>query len=369
MLLGIVLHTALFLIPLPAHVWGVQDPLASIELPYDELVDAIHGFRMPVFFMLSGFFTAMLWRRRGLRGLVAQRLKRIGAPLAAACVTVIPVSHTLLSLWSGADLYGGFDPMNPIAWLVAWLWSFWHLWFLWQLLLLVAFFALAVWSGFRFSHKIAWWGLIPLSVLPYLLMNGFGADTYTGLIPAPHVLLFHAIFFLFGAFLYQRNIVVGSRWALVLAPTLLVLFPVTRVFVYEQSESGSWTIGATAILQSAYTWLMCLGLLGLFRLIASRERFWVRYLSDASYWMYLWHLPLVLVAQVLVREWALDAHVKFALICVTVTLILLATYQLGVRYTPIGTMLNGRRVRGSKSAASPVVATPRRPERLAGSTG
>ena len=56
MLLGIVLHAALAFTP---DVWVVQDKERH-DL-FGLLVEAIHGFRMPVFFLMSGFFTAMLW--------------------------------------------------------------------------------------------------------------------------------------------------------------------------------------------------------------------------------------------------------------------------------------------------------------------
>ncbi len=89
----------------------------------------------------------------------------------------------------------------------------------------------------------------------------------------------------------------------------------------------------------------CFGLMGLFRWVAAKERFWVRYMSDASYWLYLWHLPLVIGGQMLVLSWPLNVHLKLALVCTVVVVILLVVYQLGVRYTLIGTMLNGPRTR------------------------
>ena len=78
----------------------------------------------------------------------------------------------------------------------------------------------------------------------------------------------------------------------------------------------------------------------------------VRYLSDASYWLYLTHLPLVLAAQALVRDWPLPALVKFLLISTVVTGILLFAYQTMVRYTWIGTMLNGKRTRPARAPVS-----------------
>ena len=53
MLLGIVLHAAFPFLP-----WRSSgDPDRPI---FDLLILFIHGFRMPLFFLLSGFFTAML---------------------------------------------------------------------------------------------------------------------------------------------------------------------------------------------------------------------------------------------------------------------------------------------------------------------
>ncbi len=85
MLLGIVLHVGLSFSPIP---WTVQDSQQS-EF-YSVLFSLIHGFRMPLFFMLSGFFTAMLWRKRGLASLLKHRFMRIALPLFIGCMTIIP---------------------------------------------------------------------------------------------------------------------------------------------------------------------------------------------------------------------------------------------------------------------------------------
>ena len=74
MLLGVVLHASLSFFP---GFWPVKDDTATFDGPYDEILHAIHGFRMPLFFLLSGFFTTMLWRQRG--GLVLPGGRREGA--------------------------------------------------------------------------------------------------------------------------------------------------------------------------------------------------------------------------------------------------------------------------------------------------
>ncbi|MDE0188642.1 MAG: acyltransferase family protein, partial [bacterium] len=107
-----------------------------------------------------------------------------------------------------------------------------------------------------------------------------------------------------------------------------------------------------SVLQVLYAWGMCFGLMGLFRVLLPRERRGIRYLSDSAYWVYLVHLPLVVAAQMLVFDWDLFAGVKFLLICGVVTAVSLLSYQAFVRYTPIGAMLNGKKVRTARSGAS-----------------
>ena len=59
--------------------------------------------------------------------------------------------------------------------------------------------------------------------------------------------------------------------------------------------------------------------------------------------MYLAHVPLVLAAQIAIREWPLPGIVKFLLILVAVTAVLLVTYAWCVRPTILGRILNGPR--------------------------
>ena len=101
-------------------------------------------------------------------------------------------------------------------------------------------------------------------------------------------------------------------------------------------------------LQAAYSWVAILALLGMFRVAFSRSRHWVRWLSDASFWLYLMHLPLVAISQGVVTPWPLPFYVKTVLIFVFTVAPLLVTYRYGVRYTPIGTLLNGKRTRTKK---------------------
>ena len=88
---------------------------------------------------------------------------------------------------------------------------------------------------------------------------------------------------------------------------------------------------------------MTFGSMGLFRRLLGRESRTMRYVSDSSYWLYVAHVPLIMAAQMIVQTWQLPAVVKFTVVCALVSALLLFTYQTLVRYTWLGTLLNGPR--------------------------
>jgi len=113
------------------------------------------------------------------------------------------------------------------------------------------------------------------------------------------------------------------------------------------SDALPWP--AVAVLEVTYAWVAFVAPMGLFHHFLRGERRGVRYLSDSAYWLYRAHLPLVIVAQSWIRNWDLPAAVKFVGLTTAVTVLLLISYQLFVRYTPLGTLLNGKRTRPRKA--------------------
>ena len=89
MLLGIVLHGMMSFVPLPLAVWHTQD--VARDESYLFLLHAIHGFRLQLFFVLSGFFTMMMWKKYGLKKLLSHRVKRILLPLIIFTIPLLPI--------------------------------------------------------------------------------------------------------------------------------------------------------------------------------------------------------------------------------------------------------------------------------------
>ncbi|HCB34691.1 MAG TPA: hypothetical protein DEP69_05990, partial [Acidimicrobiaceae bacterium] len=385
MLLGIVLHGALSFVK---GFWPVEDVHAEADSGYGLLVVFIHGFRMQTFFLLSGFFTALLWRRRGLASLLRQRVLRVALPLALGVVTIVP----LMNWVSGLALRDRFGPRwkelfeaGSARGLDTWLESFHHLWFLWFLLWLMAGFALVALAADRTGRAAGaagvaerqggtggatrmWLWSMPAAALAFELWSesgnfykgkhygSWGPATSAGLVPDLAVLGYYAAFFAFGSLLYcartrggepLRSTFGSWGWHWIGATALLVLVPFGLNLTYE---SDAWVLAS--VVEVLQTWAVVYALIGLFAALMSRHRYWVRYVSDAAYWMYLFHLPLILAGQRMIDNWALPAGLKFVGLVVVVSAVLLVSYRLFVRYTPIGWLLNGRRAKPSASPAA-----------------
>jgi peptidoglycan/LPS O-acetylase OafA/YrhL len=144
--------------------------------------------------------------------------------------------------------------------------------------------------------------------------------------------------------------------------TLLIVFPValevtTGYFGFRDSplpERYHRFAGVAG--QALFAWLMTFACMGLFRSLLTRENRIIRYLSDSAYWLYLAHLPLIIWAQMVIQDWPGPAFVKCALLTLVVTGFLLVVYDKAVRYTWLGTLLNGPRHRPGRTVAGSAAA-------------
>ena len=254
--------------------------------------------------------------------------------------------------------------------------GFGHFWFLWFLVWLVAMFAVYAvvcdlvgikrMPKWLVVSKLRYFYLIPLTLIPTLVMHSqFGPDTSTHWGPQPHMLVYYFIFFLFGAWYFDADDSegkLGRFWWLTipLSVVLYLAFGTQDAWLMAGLEEKAWLLEVTQagwlgtepyqikdllirIASVTYVWLMTFGWMGLFRKVLSKESKVMRYVSDSSYWLYVAHMPLVVLYIQMLKP--LDWHpwVKFTVVCSLITVSLLVTYQLFVRHTLIGEILNGKR--------------------------
>lgn len=130
MLLGIPFHISLIY---SGHQWHVNSTTSSAG--FTLFNDFIHAFRMQVFFVISGYFSYMLFLRYPVKRWWKVRVLRVGIPMLAAIpLLTLPQFLMLLSVKGQAEtwhLLSGYEKYNALAWeLIS------HLWFLLVLIVL-----------------------------------------------------------------------------------------------------------------------------------------------------------------------------------------------------------------------------------------
>ncbi|MGQ0586463.1 MAG: acyltransferase family protein [Gammaproteobacteria bacterium] len=368
MILGIVVHACMFYLaePLPGqHLFtdSTQSPV------FDWLFLFIHNFRMPLFFLLSGFFTALLVEKRGLWGTYRNRAARVLAPLVAGTLTVVPLAtlfllsmmvtlrvgtHELVPEWSQFMALRdeahalGYMPKDPAPA---------HLWFLYYLCWMYLFIPLSAWLA-RASVRAAAARKLLASPAGLVVL---GLVTTATLLPIPGGLLmpnsftlspnwshlYYGSFFTIGYVLHAHrdSLAVYPRFLGWTLPLAIVLFPLAEHLMrVALAAPGSATAQLAAALTNAVcTWAIIYVALGATLRWFDTASPWALYLSQSSYWVYLTHLPAVAFG-----GWALlgvdwPAEAKFLAIVAFTTVTCFVSYHYAVQRTWISAFLNGKR--------------------------
>lgn len=368
LVLGVVFHATLSFSPFFMG-WAVQDiSTGTAVLPFMHMS---HSFRMELFFLLAGFFSHGLLQRRGAGEFLRSRALRLGVPFAAGWFLLRPL---LMSGWimGAASMRGDYDFRAGIAagfatlkTLPADLFTGSHLWFLYYLLLITGL-ALGTRLVFRRADRVlaaldaatAWlarsrWAL-PVLIVPTACalwgMQHWGMDTPDrSLRPHGPVLAVYGGFFAVGWMFGRQPACLAVFERLTVSRVLLALASAVFTFLVSsiQGDPGhphyTAARAAFALGYATMMWTLVVLTLGAFRKFCSRPRPFIRYLADSSYWMYLIHLPVVIWLQVAVAEIPVHWSLKLAGISLATVGLALLTYDLFVRASWVGRLLNGYR--------------------------
>jgi len=373
LLLGVCLHASMSFLPGAQYFWVAHDTQPSAALGL--LFYVPHMFRMILFFLLAGFFARMGLERLGLRRFARDRWWRIATPLLAGWPLAFAAIVAVLA-WGAMLANGGVMPKQapPGPAFTPESFPLTHLWFLYALLLaylgallLRSATALADRQGrvMRTIDRIVrgvmgpWAPLIlavPLAISLWLQPQWF---MWFG-IPTPDQSLypsFAAVTGFGGAFalgwLLHRQTDLLQVWSrhwplmtmLAIACTMACLTIVGLAPKLAPATHDTRTLLYVAC-YSVAAWSWTLALVGIALRFLSAHSPVRRYVADASYWMYLIHLPLVMALQVAVARLDWPASLKFAVILISVFAVMLTSYHWLVRNTWLGAWLNGRRKAG-----------------------
>lgn len=350
MLLGLVLHSSESYNIGEDDIWPRDPHATTLFLNY--LNSLIHVLRMPIFFMVAGFFGSMLFYERGPKPMITNRLNRIAFPFIVFLLLLHPIIIFVLDFTSQSfnttltEISTTLTILPQITY---------HLWFLYYLVLLTLFsLALALLlrkvpgATLKLTHLFRWIILRKMIALPIfsillfivmLYIWDYGVPTPISFIPDFGAFLFFILFYLTGWMLYRTRELLNSfmRHDWLLTTSALVLFTVRFIW---SSNIDDVLIG---IIHAVITWMFAFGITGLFIRYGSHCSSRMRYISDSSYWIFLIHLPITIFIPGLMADLMLPAIVKFLLTLVGTSVICFATYHYFVRSSWIGQFLNGRK--------------------------
>jgi glucans biosynthesis protein C len=339
MLLGIYLHVVVGYSG-DGH-WPYIDAHPTHALNWS--LGVIHAFRMPAFFAMAGFFGALLWTRRGPASFLENRGRRIVLPFALFWTLMFPIIVAMVT-----TIQHGADQIVPAFRSLEWTHRLHplHLWFLEYLIFLYLLGALGAWllpglhRPFRWALQKSYAPAIfaAFSFLPLVWMHGTLKDP-DGFVPEWRILVAYVAPFAFGWLLYHSRDLL-HRFERHVWIYLALAVPAFFLYGLTSPREHPYLKSAGNVL---LCWLLIFVTLGLFLKYARRASARWRYMSDSSYWLYLMHMPVVVGLQVAFRPLPLPAIAKIPLVLGVSVVILVATYDLFVRSTWIGALLNGRR--------------------------
>lgn len=357
MLAGVVFHAGLAYSLLLHQFWPTADAGQSVVV--DILLWFSHLFRMPLFFVVAGFFAALLVTKQGIGGMLRNRFTRVLLPFILFW-PIIYFAVTSMTVHAANNV----ENLSPLlAFLKSWLTqanrpatppSLMHLWFLPYLLC----FCILVWvtnalelrwlkSCFVKLRPNVLFGLVPLILVPALATVSVPFPAPESFFPQAWALLFYGVYFSFGYQLYLHQALIENLKPF--APRLLLaalasyaLFLLLITMQNPLQAKPLWKV-LQAILEAYVGFWMTLVCLIYGKRLLDRSNRLLRYLSDASYWVYIVHLPVLFAIQYALLDVVAIWQIKFTISLVATLVIAFASYQLLVRHTVLGRLLNGKR--------------------------
>lgn len=354
MLLGIPFHLSLIY---SSHHWHVNSETSSAG--FTLFNDFIHAFRMQVFFVISGYFSYMLFQRYPLKRWWKVRVLRVGIPMLTAIpLLTLPQFLMLLTIKGQSEtwhLLSGYEKYNAMAWeLIS------HLWFLLVLIVLTTLGMVLFKYIDKVMEKKQHEPKKPPTMFKLsLLFLGFGI-LYAGLrrlilIYYPALLgdglfnfivmqtLFYLPFFILGALVFKRE----SLKALFITPsvgcTLGSAAALAAYILNQRYGSGDeWMYEAESCINMMMGLWMVNVVFSLGYRLLNFQSSRITYFVNASLFLYLVHHPLTLFFGAYITPLIDSNLLGFMLGLVFVVGIALILYEIHLRIPVLRFLFSGK---------------------------
>ena len=354
MLLGVPFHVSLIY---SSQKWAVNSLDPSLWLTV--LNDFIHAFRMQVFFVISGYFSYMLYLRYQPQRWLKVRLERVGIPLLTAVPLITLPQFFMLKAWTQKignwDGFTLYQKYNTLMWeLIS------HLWFLLVLVILTSLGMLSFrWlrdQQHKRNYSRVGWGTLTLCLLgwaliwclfrrliftyqPLWLMDGLFSI-------AVMQTLFFLPFFMLGALAWKHP---SLKALFVRFNPLMCCAAVVTFIAYMLNQRYSSGEGWLYEIDALISTLMGLCMLNLcfsfgHKMLNSHSPR-ILYLVNASLFIYLVHHPLTLLYGIFITPHIANNTLGFFCGLLLVFGIAFALYEIHLRIPLLKFLFSGKKPR------------------------
>lgn len=359
MLLGIILHASL---TYGSHEYGKFWPIKNPEnnILFDLIVALIHFFRMPVFFVVAGYFGALLYYKKGAEKMLINRVKRILFPFIGGVLIVYPITIFSFS-YSSATFSESVSPFK-IAWNTIITGKFLpfnvlHLWFLYFLILysfmgwLLAklftsktTFTILANKIFSVILKKTLLRVVMLAVVYFFCLYWIGEPSLTTNnkweIDLP-IFMTYFLFFETGWIIFKTSTLENlKKYPKRQLGMAIILF---FAFIFIPWGDSNEMLVIRELIAALFGSLFIFGILAYFMRYCNSHSKLLSYLMKASYWVYIIHLPVVAFIPGIINDLNMPVIFKFMLTLIITILICIVSYHFAVRNTFVGKFLNGKK--------------------------
>ncbi len=323
--LGIIFHAAI--VYAPKIGYAIQnDERANI---FGYFCYYIHSFRMPLFYMISGYFSILVWEKKGSWAYIQSRIYRIFIPMCLGLLFLAPIQYYLVTKLRVPSLH--FWNFYPLFFTTEYF-GHSHIWFLVDLLLFSLVFIFIPKSFFQKlilslpNTKILLLPIYILFVFSFVLIaHSFfpRGDDFLGIDKLTFV--YQGGFFFIGILSYQSKSifeVFPTQTKFVVWNYFFAALIVFLLFYEIEITDPLWmpyfSYGIEKRATHLFLWVLSPILwtrffVLLFARFANVSNPFTVYLVDSSLPIYLLHHPISLLVAFYFRNWQSDVFLKFFL--------------------------------------------------------
>lgn len=325
LLLGLIFHASIVYSDTVGY--AIKSPITSIV--FDHFCYFIHSFRMPLFFFLSGYFSELVWNRKGWKSYLVSRTNRLVLPFLVGIVFFAPIQYYVMYLNKSGKLANlsylefYFDSWNRG------LDGLSHLWFLQYLIIyciiLVGFSKIRETAFFK---KLPNWAIVlKYSIATFVISivtNIFFLKGNKFFHIDPFLFFFYLSFFLSGIFAYKSRLLFGGASLSHTPKLILLILSILALNLFRLIEISDplwmspiwgkeWIRIYHLSLATITAWMFIYFFIEIFREFANWETSITIYLKESSLPIYLIHHPISLVLGYLLIPLSISIYLKFAI--------------------------------------------------------